>query len=638
MHRHGTSEPTVHLPFRAVVPRKVEVFLGPTNSGKTHQALQHLAQCGEGVYAAPLRMLAWEAYDLLSRQRGASQVGLITGEEQVNAQAPILCCTAETAPLRSKLLVLDEVQWAADPDRGWAWSRLLAGSIVEELYVTGEIGALPLIRAALGDSASLRVPDRLGPLEAAGSVTLADIPPHAVVIAFSRRAVLHLAGLLRAGGRHVSVLYGALPPEVRRAQIRYFISGVTDIVVATDVIGHGINLPVDTVVFAETQKFDGIIRRPIAPWEAAQIGGRAGRFRLAEQGTIRWLTGVPGFNCDPLIIHSIFTPRKTVEGHPAYRLVTQGYVAPSFSDMGAAQANDLPASLNKWAQLATTLLPSAPWAKVQPVAPMVSRLSLLSQHTIDTQNLLSLLASDDAWQLAHAPLDANDPVDGHILLSLGQQLAGTERLEWTEWLAKPDIRQDAAGLELLARKLVGLRWATLTFAGRLGISHGDVSRALDQVASVLNTALTRAIKNGVAHCVSCGELCAPWFHECDACHWGTDWWENGAEDDDDGMEEFLTVAHGNRRRVPSEARLKRTQHYDSIIEDAVQEDAAFARPHSFPRSVWALHVLPLLRAQPAHMRDALKTLIIQNVSNRCTVEESILALRELAESTGLFTE
>ena len=127
---------TVLLPLRTTPLLKVEVFLGPTNSGKTHRALEYLKQRGVGVYAAPLRMLALEAYERLSEQTGRSQVGLVTGEERINEHAPIICCTVEMAPMSGRLLVLDEVQWAQDTDRGWAWTRLLAGAEVEELYVT----------------------------------------------------------------------------------------------------------------------------------------------------------------------------------------------------------------------------------------------------------------------------------------------------------------------------------------------------------------------------------------------------------------------------------------------------------------------------------------------------------------------
>jgi len=115
------------VPCRRRSPEAVMFHVGPTNSGKTHGALQALMASSRGTYASPLRMLANEAYERLVGHLGEERVGLLTGEERVNETAPIVCCTAEMTPMSGDLLVLDEVQWAADPDRGWAWTRLLLG-------------------------------------------------------------------------------------------------------------------------------------------------------------------------------------------------------------------------------------------------------------------------------------------------------------------------------------------------------------------------------------------------------------------------------------------------------------------------------------------------------------------------------
>src|SRR5947199_9748151 len=125
--RRPVSELTVRLPERRVEPETVIAHLGPTNSGKTHDALRFLVETGKGVYAAPLRMLAQEAHRRLSAELGEGRVGLVTGEERVNPDAPIVCCTAEMAPMHGQTLVLDEVQWAEDEGRGTAWTRLMLG-------------------------------------------------------------------------------------------------------------------------------------------------------------------------------------------------------------------------------------------------------------------------------------------------------------------------------------------------------------------------------------------------------------------------------------------------------------------------------------------------------------------------------
>ncbi len=125
--RKPASELTVRLPERHAEPETVIAHLGPTNSGKTHDALRFLVQQGRGVYAAPLRMLAQEAHRRLAAELGEDRVGLVTGEERVNPDAPIVCCTAEMAPPRGETLVLAEVQWAEDEERGSAWTRILLG-------------------------------------------------------------------------------------------------------------------------------------------------------------------------------------------------------------------------------------------------------------------------------------------------------------------------------------------------------------------------------------------------------------------------------------------------------------------------------------------------------------------------------
>ena len=125
--RKSTADLTVRLPERRTDPETVIAHLGPTNSGKTHDALRFLVENGRGVYAAPLRMLAQEAHRRLAAEVGEQRVGLVTGEERVNPDAPIICCTAEMAPMHGETLVLDEVQWAEDDERGSAWTRLMLG-------------------------------------------------------------------------------------------------------------------------------------------------------------------------------------------------------------------------------------------------------------------------------------------------------------------------------------------------------------------------------------------------------------------------------------------------------------------------------------------------------------------------------
>ena len=160
----------IRLPQRRREPQTVIAHLGPTNSGKTHDALAFLAEHGRGVYAGPLRMLAQEAHRRLGAVVGTDQVGLLTGEERINEHAPILCCTVEMAPDRGEVLVLDEVQWADDEERGAAWTELLLAGEYDHVRLLGALDALPLVRRAFPD-AELRVHERKLPLEFVGAQT-----------------------------------------------------------------------------------------------------------------------------------------------------------------------------------------------------------------------------------------------------------------------------------------------------------------------------------------------------------------------------------------------------------------------------------------------------------------------------------
>lgn len=602
----------VRLPLRPRQPSKMAVYLGPTNSGKTYRALEHLAERRSGTYAAPLRMLALEAYERLSALVGEDAVGLVTGEERINETAPIICCTAEMAPMKGDLLVLDEVQWAADQDRGWAWTRLLAGAEVDELYVTGEVGAAPLVKAVLGADVEIVYCERLCPLRLGKPLKLTDVPGRSVVVAFSRKAVLHLAGLLSNSGRKSGVLYGALPPEVRREQVRRFVDGDLEVLVATDVIGHGVNLPVDTVVFAETNKFDGQVRRQLALWEVAQIGGRAGRFGMSDAGTVSTLAGVPGFTPEHGLVYQVINRKAAIDldGRPAYRRVDKGQVAPGLSDLAVTKATELIAALTAWQKAAKLRLASTPWADVADMEPLVSRLNLLRQN-----GLLSELSLDDAWALARSPLDPDDErwPDAGVLVALARALVGQGTMLGV--LRRLSLSGTSDNLERSARALVALRWATLAFPGRLGITHGEVSQALDKVTDELNKALGRAIKDGVAHCESCGAVCAPWFSECDRCHfayrrsygyWGYDEDDDDDEEDDEDEDEEDYDDDDDE----DERTVLQRQSWDHLISDKVRSlGPEVGRPLGCSREWWATVGIPLLEEVSGDERAARRKIL-----------------------------
>lgn len=271
--------------------QRVVLHVGPPNSGKTHEALDSLIASGSGWYLAPLRLLAFEVFDRLN-ERGAP-CSLLTGEEYIPVEGARF--TASTIEMfnpnhSGECVVIDEAQMLADTERGWAWTRALMEAQAPEIHVIGPFTVRPLIER-LAQAVTLPVQviehQRLAGIQAADRpFSLRDLPPRTILVAFSRATVLELKDRLENLGRSVSVIYGNLPPEVRRKQAQRFADGETEICVATDAVGMGLNLPADYVCFFEVEKYDGQVVRPLTAAEVQQIGGRAGRFGLSQAGEV----------------------------------------------------------------------------------------------------------------------------------------------------------------------------------------------------------------------------------------------------------------------------------------------------------------------------------------------------------------
>src|SRR5882724_5442649 len=441
--RKPVSELTVRLPARSVEPETVIAHLGPTNSGKTHDALRFLVETGRGVYAAPLRMLAQEAHRRLAAELGDERVGLVTGEERVNPGAPIICCTAEMAPMHGETLVLDEVQWAEDEERGSAWTRLMLGGEYRHILLLGAVEALPLVQHAF-PHADVRFFERKAPLEWVGKRGIAGLSPGTVVVAFSRRAVIGLAGELNQlhQGR-VAVLYGAMPLASRREEIDRFLSGAAEVCASTDVLGHGVNLPCETLLFAETEKFDGRERRDLEPWEVAQIAGRAGRFGFHERGHVGVLTGVPWAYPDPELVRAALTPHVELPGgHWGYRVVDTGRLRPQLGDLNVAAVDEIEPALHAWRNAAIRYWSDEGWLTVESISPLLSRLDAVRDALRHARRRLEL---PDVWKLMQAPIDE----DGHELLgTLACALAGNvaQQVE-LRWILDPERLRRASLLE-----------------------------------------------------------------------------------------------------------------------------------------------------------------------------------------------
>lgn len=258
----------------------VIALLGPTNTGKTYIALERMLEHPTGMIGFPLRLLARENYDRVVRVKGADAVALITGEERILPRAPsYFVCTVEAMPLGRAVdfLAVDEVQLAADRERGYVFTdRILHARGRAETMLLGAATIGPLLRLLVPEAAFIARP-RLSTLTHAAPRKLRQLPRRAAVIAFSLAGVYEIAEQLRREAGGAALVFGALSPRTRNAQVALYQAGEVDYLVATDAIGMGLNLDIDHVVFTALTKFDGQGPRALRPAEVAQIAGRAGR-------------------------------------------------------------------------------------------------------------------------------------------------------------------------------------------------------------------------------------------------------------------------------------------------------------------------------------------------------------------------
>ena len=278
-------------PIARQLQRRITFIHGPTNSGKTYHALEILKSATSGVYLGPLRLLALEVFETMNL--AGIHTDLVTGElTQRTPGAQHAASTIEMLDLRKSVdvAVIDEAQMLGDPDRGSAWLQAILGAPARHLVVLGSSAALAAIRdlaLLTGEPLTVLSKTRLNPLTVLDRPTsLKDVAAGTALIVFSRKDALGLTAHLRSSGKRVSVIYGALSPEVRTEQARQFRSGETDILVSTDAIGMGLNLPVHTVLFTTQWKFDGKAQVTIPAPLLQQIAGRAGRYGLENCGYV----------------------------------------------------------------------------------------------------------------------------------------------------------------------------------------------------------------------------------------------------------------------------------------------------------------------------------------------------------------
>lgn len=272
--------------------RRFILHIGPTNSGKTFQSLERLKLAERGVYLGPLRLLALEVYEQM--KKSGVPCAMRTGQECIEEEDSRV--TASTIEMEDfdedyDIAVIDEAQMVTDPDRGHSWTKAILGLRAGEIHIcmspAAEQAVIHLIELCEDDYEIQRYIRKTELIcEEEPFRFPEDVKQGDALIVFSKKSVLDVAGRLEEQRVDASVIYGSLPPEIRRRQMRQFNSGRTKVVVATDAIGMGLNLPVRRIVFLQADKYDGVSRRPLLVSEIKQIAGRAGRFGIYNSGYV----------------------------------------------------------------------------------------------------------------------------------------------------------------------------------------------------------------------------------------------------------------------------------------------------------------------------------------------------------------
>ena len=492
------------FPAARAMTRRVVAWLGPTNSGKTHRAVLALAGARSGMYLGPLRLLALEQRDRVVELGTACS--LITGEERDETSSSHSSRTVEMADFARavEVCVLDEMQLAFDRDRGWAWVAAYCGVAAETLIVTGPRSAEQVIRRLAelcGDQLEVHPLERLGTLAYEGVLDWRHVPPRSAVIGFSRTLVLELKALFEAHGLRVAVIYGGLSPEVRRNEARRFRAGEADIVCATDAIGLGLNLPLDRVIFYETDKFDGRHNRRLTAGELLQIAGRAGR----GPGSAGWVAAF-SVRDGQRLAEALAAPQSTPALDRLPAAPTPMHIRAIADHLGFERLGpSLEFFRTRLAFSGGTFFPE------------VQDAVLAAADLVDTY--APGLPIESRYALACTPIDLDDPLFHNLFAEWLERLAGGERVEF------PRRLDGSGGLEALEEtlKLITVyRWLALKFPAHFtDLAHVDRMRrdATEQTLAILRR---NWAQHGLSRheCHHCGRALLPstTYRTCRECH------------------------------------------------------------------------------------------------------------------------
>ncbi len=471
MHKNSRQHPSA---------MRVTAILGPTNTGKTHFAIERMVAHKSGMIGLPLRLLAREVYDKVVRLKGANLAALITGEEKiVPPNAKYFVCTVEAMPLDigAAFLAIDEIQLCADPERGHVFTdRLLHARGEEETLFLGADTMRGAIQRFV-PRAYFMSRSRFSDLAYTGSKKLTRLPRRSAVVGFSAEDVYGIAELIRRQRGGAAVVLGALSPRTRNAQVQLYQSGDVDFMVATDAMGMGINMDVDHVAFSSVEKFDGVGIRPLRPEELGQIAGRAGRHM--NDGTF----GVTG-DAEPFSDEVV----TRIEGHryDPVRVLQWRNSALDFRSLDA-----LLASLDEPP-------PTRGLVKARPSSDYIAL-----RHLSADEDVRALATTRDTvhrlWEACQLPDFRKLSIDEHVKLvrSIFLHLMGDEGVLPDDWLAAQIGRLDQmdGDVATLSGRLAQIR--TWTYAANRpgwtkdGAHWQEVTRAIeDKLSDALHEKLT----------------------------------------------------------------------------------------------------------------------------------------------------
>lgn len=379
--------------------RKFYLHLGETNTGKTYNAMQRLKESADGVYLSPLRILALENYEKLNRE--GTKCSLLTGEEEVNVEgAKHIACTIEKLDVSKQyeVGVIDEIQMINDYQRGQAWTRALLGLKCKEIHICGAMNAKEVIVKILKDcneEYEIIEYSRSIPLEVVDkSFSHKDIQNGDALVVFSKKKVLELAYSYSQQGIKSSIIYGDLPPEVRKNQYEQFINKETSILITTDVIGMGVNLPIRRIMFMDIKKFDGSEVRFLNSQEVKQIAGRAGRKGIYDIGYV----GCYGDN------QEFIRENLEMEDRP----IRQAVLGPSEEIL---RIKNLP--LREKLALWSTMEPKVPYYKKMDISEYIVLLDTIKGYRLDEKI---------QWKLLRIPFDVSNSDIMNTFLSFIDEL------------------------------------------------------------------------------------------------------------------------------------------------------------------------------------------------------------------------